>query len=93
MLLGTFISTLTGRLSTFGLTDIRGAIHAGFDDGAWITTSFTVAQMLITPIAVWIGSIYGPRRILIFAALSFAVTSALDAVRAKPAEPCWRCNS
>lgn len=77
VLLGTFISTLTGRLSTFGLTDIRGAVHAGFDEGAWITTSFTVAQMLITPIAVWIGSIYGPRQILIGAAVSFAVTSFL----------------
>ncbi len=77
VLLGTFISTLTGRLSTFGLTDIRGAIHAGFDEGAWITTTFTVAQMLVTPIAVWIGSIYGPRRILLLAALSFATTSAL----------------
>jgi DHA2 family multidrug resistance protein len=77
VLLGTFISTLTGRLSTFGLTDIRGAIHAGFDEGAWITTAFTVAQMLITPFAVWVGSIYGPRRILIIAALGFATTSAL----------------
>jgi len=77
VLLGTFISTLTGRLSTFGLTDIRGALHAGFDEGAWITTAFTVAQMLVTPIAVWIGSIYGPRQILIIAALSFAATSAL----------------
>ena len=75
VLLGTFISTLTGRLSTFGLTDVRGAIHAGFDEGAWITTAFTVAQMLITPIAVWVGSIYGPRRILILAALTFAATS------------------
>jgi len=78
VLLGTFISTLTGRLSNFGLTDLRGAIHAGFDEGAWITTSFTVAQMLITPIAVWVGSIYGPRRILIVAALSFAATSAVE---------------
>ena len=78
VLLGTFISTLTGRLSTFGLTDIRGAIHAGFDEGAWITTAFTSAQMLITPIAVWIGSIYGPRRILIIAALSYAVISAIE---------------
>ena len=77
VLLGTFISTLTGRLSTFGLADIRGAVHAGFDEGAWITTSFTTAQMLVTPFAVWIGSIYGPRRILIAAALSFAVTSTL----------------
>lgn len=77
VLLGTFISTLTGRLSSFGLADVRGAVHAGFDEGAWITTSFTAAQMLVTPFAVWIGSIYGPRRILIVAALTFAVTSAV----------------
>lgn len=77
VLLGTFISTLTGRLSTFGLTDVRGALHAGFDAGAWITTSFTVAQMLITPFAAWVGAVYGPRRILIAAALIFAGASFL----------------
>lgn len=77
VLLGTFISTLTGRLSTLGILDIRSAVHAGFDEGAWITTAFTVAQMLITPVAVWIGSIYGPRQILIGAALSFALTEFL----------------
>jgi MFS transporter, DHA2 family, multidrug resistance protein len=75
VLLGTFISTLTGRLSTFGLGDIRGAVHAGFDEGAWITTSQTTAQMLITPIAVWAGSIYGPRRVLLLACGAFAVAS------------------
>ena len=53
VLMGTFISTLNGRLSTFGLADIRGAVHAGFDDGAWITTAQTVAQMFIAPIAIW----------------------------------------
>jgi DHA2 family multidrug resistance protein len=77
VLMGTFISTLTSRLSTFGLTDVRGAIHAGFDEGAWITTAFTTAQMMITPVAVWIGSIYGPRRILIVAALVFALSEFL----------------
>lgn len=77
VLLGTFISTLTGRLSTFGLADVQGAIHAGYDEGAWITTAFTVAQMLITPFAVWVGSLYGPRRILIIAAILFALASAL----------------
>jgi hypothetical protein len=39
VLLGTFISTLNGRLSTFGLADIRGALGAGVDEGAWITTA------------------------------------------------------
>ena len=30
VLLGAVISTLAGRLTTFGLADVRGAIHAGF---------------------------------------------------------------
>ena len=77
VLLGAFISTLTGRLSSFGLADIRGAVHAGFDDGAWITTAQTTAQMLVTPFALWAGSIYGPRRILLTACVTFAVAEIL----------------
>ena len=75
VLMGTFISTLNGRLSNFGLTDIRGALHAGFDEGAWITTAQTVAQMLIAIVAVWLGSVYGPRRVLLWASISFALIS------------------
>ena len=78
VLLGTFISTLNGRLSTFGLADIRGAMHAGFDEGAWITTAQTVAQMLVAPFAIWIGGVFGPRRALLDAALAFAVISAIE---------------
>ena len=65
VLLGTFISTLNTRLSTFGLADIRGAVHAGFDEGAWITTALTVGQMLIAPVAIWAGGAFGARRVLI----------------------------
>ncbi|HZZ31518.1 MAG TPA: MFS transporter [Phenylobacterium sp.] len=78
VLLGTFISTLNGRLSAFGLNDIRGAVHAGFDDGAWITTAQTVAQMLVLPVAIWLGAVFGARRVLIEAALAFAVVSFLE---------------
>ena len=77
VLLGTFISTLTTRLSTFGLSDIRGAVHAGFDDGAWITTAQGVAQMLVAPLAVWLGGTFGQRRVLLEAASAFAVISFL----------------
>jgi hypothetical protein len=44
VLLGAVISTLDSRITTFGLADVRGAVHAGFDEGAWITTAFTVGQ-------------------------------------------------
>lgn len=78
VLLGTFVSTLNTRLSSLGLADIRGAVHAGFDEGAWITTAQTVAQMLVTLVAVWLGAIYGTRRVLMEAAAAFAVISLLE---------------
>ncbi|MBV9726179.1 MAG: MFS transporter, partial [Gammaproteobacteria bacterium] len=77
VLMGTFISTLSGRLSSFGLADIRGEVSAGFDEGAWIGTAQTVAQMFITLPAVWLGAAYGPRRVLIWASLAFALISFL----------------
>ncbi len=77
VLLGTFISTLTTRFSGFGLADIRGGVHAGFDEGSWITTAQSVGQMIMAPISVWIGGVYGPRRVLIAAALAFAAIEAM----------------
>jgi MFS transporter, DHA2 family, multidrug resistance protein len=77
VLMGAFISTLNGRLSTLGLADIRGAVGAGFDEGAWITTAQTVAQMFVTLLAVWMGAAYGARRVLIWTSLLFAIVSLL----------------
>jgi len=78
VLLGTFISTLNTRLSTFGLADIRGAVHAGFDEGAWISTALTVGQMLIAPVAIWAGGAFGARRVLIGAAGSLAIIASIE---------------
>jgi DHA2 family multidrug resistance protein len=78
VLLGTFISTLNTRLSTFGLADIRGAVHAGFDEGAWITTALTVGQMLIAPVAIWGGGAFGARRVLMGAAAALAIIAAIE---------------
>ena len=77
VLMGTFISTMNGRLSTFGLADIRGALGAGYDEGAWITTAQTTGQMFITLAAIWMGSAFGPRRVLMGASIAFAIISLL----------------
>ena len=75
VLMGTCISTLNGRFASFGLGDIRGALHAGFDEGAWIPTAQTAAQMLVAPFAIWAGGAYGPRRVLMLAAAAFSALS------------------
>jgi DHA2 family multidrug resistance protein len=77
VLLGSVISTLFSRITSFGLADLRGAIGASFDEGAWITTAATVGQMCIGPIAAWLGVAFGPRRVLMISAGVFGLASAL----------------
>lgn len=77
VLLGSVISTLDNRITSFGLADVEGAVHAGFDEGAWITTAFTVGQMLVGPASAWLGVVFGPRRVLMFGAAVFAISNLL----------------
>ena len=77
VLLGAVISTLAGRLTTFGLADVRGAVHAGFDEGAWIPTAFTVGQMMIGPASVWLGLAFGLRSVLMVSGVIFAISNLL----------------
>jgi DHA2 family multidrug resistance protein len=65
VLLGAIMGTLGSRATSFGLADLRGALHAGFDEGAWITTSFGVAQMLMGVASPYLGAIFGARRVLL----------------------------
>lgn len=77
VLLGAVIATLTTRITSLGLADIRGAIHAGYDEAAWITTTYTVAQMLVAPVCPFLGAVFGPRRILLPASAVYGVAMLL----------------
>jgi len=77
VLLGSVISTLTARLTSLGLADLRGALGISFDEGAWINTAFNAAQMFIGPIAVWAGFVMGVRRLLIAGAVIFFIAQIL----------------
>jgi MFS transporter, DHA2 family, multidrug resistance protein len=77
VLLGSLLATLGSRLTTFGLADMRGELHAGFDEGAWITTSFGIGQMLIGVSCPYLGAIFGVRRVLIVGIGLFFVSALL----------------
>ncbi|HTZ58104.1 MAG TPA: MFS transporter [Acidobacteriaceae bacterium] len=77
VLFGALVATCTGRLISVGLADLRGALHLGFDEGAWINTAFNAAQMFIGPFSVYLGGLLGPRRVLLACAAIFTVMSVL----------------
>src|ERR1700678_3153753 len=77
VLLGAMIATCTGRLMSVGLADIRGALHLGVDEGAWINTVFNASMMFIGPFSVYLGGLLGARRVLLACAWIFTVASFL----------------
>jgi DHA2 family multidrug resistance protein len=76
VIMGAGIVTLTGRMLTLGLADLKGHVGIGFDDGAWITSAYNVALMFVGPFTVYLGALIGPRRILFFAAAVFTLVCA-----------------
>lgn len=77
VVMGAGIVTLTGRMLTLGLADLKGSLGISFDDGAWIGSAYNVALMFIGPFTVYIGGLLGPRRVLLAAAGFFTLFCAL----------------
>jgi DHA2 family multidrug resistance protein len=77
VIIGAGIVTLTGRMITLGLPDLKGHLGIAFDDAAWISTSYNMALIFIGPFTVYLGALMGPRRILFGAATAFTAICAL----------------
>jgi len=74
-MVGAFISTLNVRLTSQGLADIRGALGVGFDEGSWVSTIFSAAQMVVTPAAAWMSTVLSTRRVLLWTGAVFPLAS------------------
>jgi MFS transporter, DHA2 family, multidrug resistance protein len=77
VLLGAMIATCTGRLLSVGLADLRGALHLGVDQASWMGTAFNASMMFIGPLSVYLGQVFGVRRILLTCGIVFTITSVL----------------
>jgi len=76
VLIGAGLVTLTGRMLTMGLADLKGHVGISYDQGAWLDSAYNASLMFIGPFSVYIGGLLGPRRVLLFAAGVFTVTCA-----------------
>jgi DHA2 family multidrug resistance protein len=77
VLLGSMMAVLGTRVTTFGLADLRGALGAGFDEGAWITTAFGLGQLLSGISSPYLASTLGARRVLLAGVAIFSAASLL----------------
>jgi MFS transporter, DHA2 family, multidrug resistance protein len=76
VLIGAGLVTLTGRMLSLGLADLKGHVGISYDQGAWLDSAYNASVMFIGPFTVFLGGLLGPRRILLFSAGVFAATCA-----------------
>src|ERR1700750_2291066 len=74
VIIGAGLVTLTGRMLSLGLADLKGHVGISYDQGAWLDSAYNASIMFIGPFSVYLGGLLGPRRLLLFAAALFTVT-------------------
>src|ERR1700721_307807 len=75
-LVGAGLVTLTGRMLSLGMADLRGHLGISYDQAAWLDSAYNASLMFIGPFSVYVGGLLGPRRVLLFAAGIFTATCA-----------------
>jgi MFS transporter, DHA2 family, multidrug resistance protein len=74
--IGTFMEVLDTSIANVALPHIAGGLSASLDEGAWVLTSYLVANAVVLPISGWLSSILGRKNYYLLSVLLFTVFSA-----------------
>ena len=72
-LTGAFMALLNTQTTAFAVADIKGGIHAGYDEGAWITTAYTIGELAVIPVTAALAAAFTTRLWLMLNAALFLV--------------------
>ncbi len=70
-LLGAFMAVLDIQITNASLNDITGALGASLDEGAWISTAYLVAEIVVIPLTGWLSQVFSVKRYLLVNTLLF----------------------
>src|ERR1700759_5277757 len=74
-MIGAFMSILNIQITNASLLDIEGGIGTGIDNGAWISTSYLIGEIIVIPLTDYLSRVFSFKRFLIANTLLFALFS------------------
>ncbi len=74
-MIGAFMSILNIQITNASLLDIEGGIGTGADNGAWISTSYLIGEIVVIPLTGYLSRVFSFRRYMIVSTFFFAVFS------------------
>ncbi len=74
-MIGAFMAILNIQITNASLLDIEGGIGTGVDNGAWISTSYLIGEIVVIPLTDYLSRVFSFRRYLLVNAVLFPLFS------------------
>lgn len=75
-MIGAFMAILNIQITNASLLDIEGGIGTGVDNGAWISTSYLIGEIIVIPLTDYLSRVFSFRRYMLANVVLFALFSA-----------------
>ena len=72
---GAFMAILNIQITNASLLDIEGGIGTGVDNGAWISTSYLIGEIIVIPLTSYLSQVFSFRNYMIGSTLAFVLFS------------------
>src|SRR6266571_536792 len=77
VMLATFMEVLDTTVVNVSIPHISGNLSATYEEGTWVVTSYLVANAIVLPMAGWLATYFGRRRMLLTCVAGFSIASLL----------------
>ena len=74
-MVGAFMAILNIQITNASLLDIEGGIGTGVDNGAWISTSYLIGEIVVIPLTDYLSKVFSFRRYIIASTILLALFS------------------
>lgn len=75
--LGAMMETVDTSIVNVAVPDMRGNLGATLSEIGWVSTGYTMANVIIIPLTAWLGVRFGKKNYFLFSLISFTVASVL----------------
>ena len=74
-MIGAFMAILNIQITNASLLNIEGGIGTGVDNGAWISTSYLIGEIIVIPLTAYFSNVFSFRRYILVNSILFPVFS------------------
>jgi DHA2 family multidrug resistance protein len=74
-MIGAFMAILNIQITNASLLEIEGGIGTGVDNGAWISTSYLIGEIIVIPLTAYFSNVFSFRRYILVNTVLFPLFS------------------